>query len=130
MERDGGSGAVAAREEPLAIHRAARRDAAQLPRNLAERHRLHLAFDLALAACFSLRRPVVERAFEGGDAGRRVAQVAAGREDRREREPVAGVDVAQDGLALALFVGSLRGFQNRDRVVASRQAAGAGVAAG
>ena len=88
MQRDGGSGAVAAGEESLASDRVSCGDPAQRLCHLAERHGVHFALHLPLSVGFRLRRLVVQHAVDGGQAGRGMAKVAAFRERGHERQPV------------------------------------------
>jgi hypothetical protein len=80
VQGDGDAGPVAARQETLAAHSAADGHPGQPHRHVRERHRMQLAFDLALSACLGLHGLMEQRAVECRDAGGRVAQVAAVRE--------------------------------------------------
>ena len=88
VQRDGGSGAVAAREKSLAADRTSQGHPAQLPGRIAERHRVDLALDFALSACLGLHRLMVQRAIEGRNPGGRVAKFGAVRNRRGECQAV------------------------------------------
>jgi hypothetical protein len=95
VQRDGGPGAVAAGEEPLALDRASRDDAAQPSCHVAEGHRMQFAFDLALSVRLGLHRLVLQCAIDRRNASRGVAQITALCEGGDEREAVvagAGAD--------------------------------------
>jgi len=92
VQCDGVASAIAAREKALAAECAADSHRVQPLGHVAERHRVQLAFNAALATGFRLPRTVHERALESGNADWRVTEFCTLRERRGERQPiVAGV---------------------------------------
>jgi hypothetical protein len=77
VQRNSGTGSVAACEKSLAMDRSSQRQPAQLPGRIAERHRADLALDFALSARLGLQRLMVQRAIEGRNPGGRVAKFDA-----------------------------------------------------
>jgi len=74
---DGDAGTVAPRQKAFAAKLAADRQPGQRESRFSERHRKELAFDLALPSRFRLRRRVLQRAVDGGNACGRVPERVA-----------------------------------------------------
>src|SRR5678815_3352459 len=85
---DSDTGPVAPREEPFAANFATDRPPGQREGHIRERYRMKLALDLALPSRFRLRRCVLQRAIDGGNARGGVSERVALCEGGVEREPV------------------------------------------
>jgi hypothetical protein len=88
VQCDGDAGPVAPREKPFAAKLATDANPGQCESRVSERHCMQLALDPALSPRFRLRRRVMQRAVEGGNACGRVSERIALREAGVQLEPI------------------------------------------